>query len=109
MKALKSMHEYVQGTWKLTLLVKELESKGQWEQVAQRRTIGMAAHKDLSYLDVLGSGVSIMQDYETLRREYKNFMEGLYSIHEHIPQDIEDAWFDEIKQEVMSSGPISGG
>lgn len=109
MKALKSMHEYVQGTWRLTLLVEELEAKGQWERVAQGRTIGMAEHKDLSYLDVLGSGVSITQDYETLRREYKSFMEGLYSIREHIPQDIEDAWFDDIKKEVMSFDPTSGG
>jgi hypothetical protein len=109
MKSLKSMHEYVQGTWKLTLLVKELEEKGQWERVAQARTIGTAAHKDMSYLDVLRSGVSIMQDYETLRRAYKSFMEGLYSIREAIPQDIEDAWFQDIKEEVLNPSAISGG
>ena len=107
--SLKSMHEYVQGTWKLTLLVKELEEKGQWERVAQGRTIGMAAHKDQSYLDVLRSGVSITQDCETLRRAYKSFMEGLYSIREEIPQDIEDAWFQDIKREVMGSGAILEG
>ena len=103
-QALLYIQEYIQEMRKLVLLVKHLEDNGQWEKVASAykpgQTPGMVRHRDLTYLEVLGSGIAITHEYESLRNVSNTFMSNLCSIPDRVPTDVKERWFDDIKEAV---------
>ena len=108
-RAIKDMQEFVQWVWKLALSVKDLQGTGQLERLAHSWTAAGrrsgAGQQGLSYLEVLGSGVTTMQEYETLRNVCKDFMECLYSIPDRVSDDAKDKWFEEIKDRMFRGLP----
>jgi len=100
-KAITLMQEFVQWMQNLASSVRQLET-GQLERLANSWITGQRAISGrsgaFSYLEVLGPGATIVQEYQTLRSTTKEWMQGLYSIPDNVSGDYKEQWFQEIKE-----------
>jgi hypothetical protein len=111
--AVTCMEQFVQWIGSLAYSVKDLQGTGQLERLAHSWTSvdtrWTAGRHDLSYLEVLGSGViATKREYENLRNIHKEFTAVLYAIPDHVPDKFKDEWFKEIKNRFITSLPDVG-
>jgi hypothetical protein len=106
-----SMQEFIQKMLELARLVRQLERRGQWEQVTRSVMAGnklsIGQHRELTYLEVLGAGATFIRDCEALRSGSKRLIENLGRVRDYVPEKVQTSWFQDIKQEGMKRASTS--